>query len=564
MSCKKEKFLVTCALPYANGGLHVGHLAGAYLPGDVYVRYRRLQGHDVHFACGSDEHGAAITILALRENTTPRAIVDKYHEVLKNDLEKCGIEFDIFSRTTHPCHIKRSQEFFLNLRQNGFIEEKSEKRLYCGKCQRFLPDRYVVGECPSCHSQGARGDQCEKCGTWYEPEALINPVCQICRVTSAGLKDTSHWYISLDKLESKLRPWLESKTGWRRNVLGYAFQPLKAELAPRSITRDLDWGVPVPLPEAAGKVLYVWFDAPIGYISASEDWAQRSGQPDKWKEYWEDPGTHLVHFIGKDNIIFHTVVWPAILMGDGRYILPDLVAGNEFLNLEGEKISTSRNYAIWTSDAVSAVGRDLLRFYVTRISPENSDANFTWQDFQSRINGELADVLGNLVNRTLSFLVKNYAGCLVPEKITVAQRVQTGIEESLAAYCQHLDNAFSKLALEAIIDLGRLLNVFFQEAEPWKVRKTDALKAHQSLHSVCLGIKAIALMLYPICPGIAQKIWEQLGFRGQLQKEAVLDDCLRPFDPAQKLGDRIEPVVQKVEDSLVAREREKLGLLLAR
>ena len=532
------------------------------MPGDVYVRYRRLQGHDVHFACGSDEHGAAITILALKEKTSPRAIVDKYHEVLKRDLEKCGIEFDIFSRTSHPCHIKRSQEFFLNLRKNGYIEEKSEKRLFCGRCRRFLPDRYVVGECPSCHAAGARGDQCEKCGTWYEPETLIDPICQICGVTKAGLKDTSHWYISLDKLEPKLRAWLESKTHWRKNVLGYAFQPLKAELAPRSITRDLDWGVPVPLPEASGKVLYVWFDAPIGYISASEDWSQQIGEPDKWLDYWADQNTRLVHFIGKDNIIFHTVVWPAVLMGDGRYILPDLVAGNEFLNLEGEKISTSRNYAIWTSDAVDAVGVDLLRFYLTRISPESGDANFTWQDFQARANGELADILGNLVNRTLSFLNKNYEGRIAPEEVRIAQRVQSGIEETLGQYCRHLDGAFSKPALEAVIEFGRSLNVFFQKTEPWKVRKTDALKAHQSLHSVCLGIKAIALMLYPVCPGIAQKIWAQLGFDGKLGKEGSLDDCLKPFGPSQKLSIHIEPIVRKVEDALVEQEREKLGRML--
>ena len=556
------KYIVCSALPYANGPLHIGHLAGCYLPADVYVRFKRLQGHDVHYVCGSDEHGAAITFLALKMNASPKSIVDKYHEVLKNDLEACGIDFDIFSRTTHPCHINRSQEFFLNLKNKGLIETKTEKRLYCSSCEKFLPDRYVVGECPKCHSLSARGDQCEKCGTWYEPEQLINPICQICGKTKAVLKDTTHWYLSLNKLEQKLTNWLESKTWWRKSVLGYAFQPLKSELVPRSITRDLDWGVPVPLAEAKDKVLYVWFDAPIGYISASEDWSIRQNKPNLWESYWADPETKLIHFIGKDNIVFHTVVWPAILMGDGRYVLPHLVAGNEFLNLEGEKISTSRNFAIWTSEAVKLVDRDLLRYYLTRIAPETSDSNFTWADFQSKVNTELADIIGNLVNRCLTFLAKNYAGQICVDAKPVSDpRVSDKIADALKRYTEGMELGLSKLASEEVVGLGRFLNSFMQESSPWSLRKTDPEKAHRVLQDLLFGIKALAVLLFPICPKLANNIFKQLGFEKSIDQLGI-EEVTRPYEMNQKLSNEIQPVVQKMEDSLVAEQRQKLDLVL--
>jgi len=556
------KYIVCSALPYANGPLHIGHLAGCYLPADVYVRFKRLQGHDVHYVCGSDEHGAAITFLALKMNASPKSIVDKYHEVLKNDLEACGIDFDIFSRTTHPCHINRSQEFFLNLKNKGLIETKTEKRLYCSSCEKFLPDRYVVGECPKCHSLSARGDQCEKCGTWYEPEQLINPICQICGKTKAVLKDTTHWYLSLNKLEQKLTNWLESKTWWRKSVLGYAFQPLKSELVPRSITRDLDWGVPVPLAEAKDKVLYVWFDALIGYISASEDWSIRQNKPNLWESYWADPETKLIHFIGKDNIVFHTVVWPAILMGDGRYVLPHLVAGNEFLNLEGEKISTSRNFAIWTSEAVKLVDRDLLRYYLTRIAPETSDSNFTWADFQSKVNTELADIIGNLVNRCLTFLAKNYAGQICVDAKPVSDpRVSDKIADALKRYTEGMELGLSKLASEEVVGLGRFLNSFMQESSPWSLRKTDPEKAHRVLQDLLFGIKALAVLLFPICPKLANNIFKQLGFEKSIDQLGI-EEVTRPYEMNQKLSNEIQPVVQKMEDSLVAEQRQKLDLVL--
>ena len=557
-----EKFIVCCALPYANGGLHLGHLAVAYLPGDIYARYRRMQGHDVHFVCGSDEHGAAITFRAREEGITPQAVVDKYHKVIKDSLEECGIKFDIFSRTTHECHAKRSQDFFLNLQKNGLLEKRTEKRLHCASCNQFLPERYVVGSCPTCGKGGARGDQCEKCGSWYEPEALVDPICQLCKTNKASLKETTHWYFELQKLEPKLRAWLESKqTGeipWRKNVLGYAFQPLKAELTGRAITRDLDWGVPVPLAEAKDKVLYVWFDAPIGYISASEDWAIRQGQPDKWKHYWEDKNSHLIHFIGKDNIIFHTVFWPCILMGDGRYVLPDLVAGNEFLNLEGEKFSTSRNYALWLDETLKIVPADNLRYYLATILPETSDSNFYWDEYQSRINTELADTIGNLSNRCLSFINKNYEGIIAPEGAKCDPAVAESISVAYEEYCKQLNQGLAKVALAAVIDLGRKLNVYFQEQAPWKVRKEDPVKAHGSLYSVSIGIKAIALMLTPYVPGISQKMWNQLGLSSPIENEALEEAINLSFPTGHKISPDVSPIVTKIEDTFIAAQKEAL------
>lgn len=545
----RQKYLVCCALPYANGPLHIGHLAGAYLPGDIYARFRRMQGHDVQFVCGSDEYGVAITVRAVQEGTTPQAIVDKYHALLEADMKSCKISLDVYSRTTHPCHTKRSQEIFTNLLNNGLIETRTEKRLFCETDQQFLPDRYVAGTCPKCNKPGARGDQCEKCGTWFEPEDLLEPVCQICKKTTPVLRETKHWYICLNKLESKLQSWLESKTHWRKTVLGYAFQPIKAELSPRSITRDISWGIPVPLEEAAGKVLYVWFDAPIGYISASEDLSLRQGEPDLWKRYWEDKDTRLIHFIGKDNIIFHSVVWPAVLMGDGRYVLPDLVAGNEFLNLEGDKISTSRNFAIWVADAVKLVDVDLLRYYLTRISPETSDSNFTWEEFQQRVNSELADVLGNLANRSLSFIAKNYGGAFPIDGQCDGDVVEK-IKDTYSSYSAALEGGFSRGSSDSVVELGRYLNGYFQERAPWKLRKEDPALAHQVLYSVAVGLCAVAKLLFPICPGVAERIYQQLGF-SQSPAEAGFVGEWWNVPVSQKLSAEVAPIVGKIEDAFV-------------
>ena len=560
---KKEKFIVCCALPYANGPFHVGHFAGCYIPGDVYARFRRMQGHDVHFICGSDEHGVAITLLALKEGKTPQEIVDHFHGLLKQDLIDARVSVDIFSRTTAPCHYNRSQDFFLRLYKKGLIEKKTENRLFCEQYDQFLPDRYVVGTCPRCGHPDARGDECEKCGSWYEPEELLNPVFQYDRTAKVTLKETSHWYIRLDLLEKDLEGWLHTKTSWRKNVMGYAMQPIKAELAPRSITRDLSWGIPVPLEDAKNKVLYVWFDAPIGYISASKDWAIKKGEPDAWKKYWEDKESKLVHFIGKDNVVFHTVVWPAVLIGDGRYSLPHLVAANEFLNLEGKKISTSRNYAVWAKEAIEAVGPDLLRYYLTRIAPESSDSDFSWSDFQSKVNTELADVIGNLFQRSLTFLNKYFEGTLTqnlsPDYYEPV--VQEKITAVISSYITALEGGFSKIALEEILSFGRFLNVYLQERAPWTTRKTDLEKAHKELSIVVSSLSIIAVLITPICPGLGEIMWEQLGgVKEEVHKQMISLEFLLQARANTTIHGTPTPLVTKITDEFVEEQRSKLKI----
>ena len=426
-----EKILVTAALPYANGPLHVGHLAGAYIPADVYVRYKRLKGADIIFICGSDEHGVPITIRADKENVGPKDIVDRYHSMMKKSFERIGVDFDNYSRTSLPLHHKISQDFFLNLYHKGFIREQEVRQYYCATCGRFLPDRYIEGECPHCRALGARGDQCESCGRWLEPEQLITPKCKVCG-SSPELRTTRHWYFKLSEFQKHLEEWQESKADWKNNVREFCSGWFQEGLTDRPITRDIDWGIPVPLPDAAGKVLYVWFDAPIGYISSSVEWAQNQGAPERWRDYWLDPQTRLIHFIGKDNIVFHAIVWPATLMAHGDFILPAQIPANEFLNIEGKKISTSRNWAVWVDEYLAVFPPDPLRYWLEANAPESKDADFTWKDFQTRNNSELADVLGNLVNRSLSFIEKHFDAKVPPAgNLSEADRARNS-----AVFCQ--------------------------------------------------------------------------------------------------------------------------------
>ncbi|RMD99283.1 MAG: methionine--tRNA ligase, partial [Calditrichaeota bacterium] len=405
--------MVTSALPYANGPIHLGHLAGAYLNADIYVRYQRLKHRDVIFICGTDEHGAAITLLADKLGKHPREIVDYYWKDHKETFDQFGISFDIFSRTTEPIHYKTSQEFFLSLYHKGYLVERTIKQLYCPKDKRFFLFCYVEGTCPHCGYPGARGDQCEKCGKWIDPLELIEPRCMICG-TTPEVRETTHLYMDLKKFEDRLRAWLDTKTHWKDNVRNFCYGWLNEGLEERAVTRDLDWGVPVPLPGYEGKVLYVWIDAPIGYLSATKKWAENIGDPERWRRYWLQEDTKLVHFIGKDNIVFHAIVWPAVLMGQDGYILPSEIPANEFLNIEGRKISTSKNYAIWLREYLEQFPPDPMRYVLASTMPENKDSDFSWRDFQGRVNGELADILGNFINRTLSFVNKNYQG-QVPE-----------------------------------------------------------------------------------------------------------------------------------------------------
>src|SRR5690625_230228 len=408
-----KRTLVTSALPYANGPIHLGHIAGAYLPADLYVRYKRLTGEDVLYICGSDEHGVPITIAAEQEGVDPQEIVDTFHARNKKVFDKTGISFDYYGRTSAPVHHETSQQFFGKLYEDGVFIQKTEKQLYDPEAEMFLPDRYVKGTCPNCGYEEAYGDQCENCGTSLSPAELINPKSAITGDTPETRK-TTHGYLPLGDFQEKREQWIASRENWKPNVAGQVKSWLRDGLSDRAVTRDLSWGVPVPLEDAEGKVLYVWFDAPIGYISATKEWAEQQGDPELWRTYWQDEETDLIHFIGKDNIVFHCIMFPAILMAYGDYVLPKNVPANEFLNLEGQKLSTSRGWSVWLEDYLEYFEADLLRYVLGTILPETKDSDFSWEAFQNKVNSELADILGNFIYRTTSFTHKYFDG-IVPE-----------------------------------------------------------------------------------------------------------------------------------------------------
>ncbi len=554
----KEKILVTAALPYANGPVHLGHLAGAYLPADVYARYQRLKGSDVIFICGSDEHGVPITIRADRENTTPQAVVDRFHNMMKDSFRRLGILFDNYSRTSIPLHHKISQDFFLVLKEKGYISEQSVQQMYCVTCRRFLPDRYIEGECPHCHSQGARGDQCESCGRWLEPEQIINPKCKICGSTPE-MRQTRHWYFRLSELQKRLEAWQASKTGWKSNVREFCSGWFKDGLTDRPITRDIDWGIPVPLPNAAGKVLYVWFDAPIGYLSSTVEWAGKLGQPERWREYWCDPSTRMIHFIGKDNIVFHAIVWPAMLMAHGEFILPDNVPANEFLTIEGEKLSTSRNWAIWADEYLDAFPPDPLRYYLAANAPETKDSDFAWKEFQARNNSELADILGNLVNRSLSFAEKHFDAKVPPAgSLTQADHDMLDLIDSSAERIgRSLDDFQVRRGLGELMDLARAGNKYFNDASPWSSIKQDRGKTATTLNTTIQLQAALAVLMDPFLPFSAEKLWNMLGAPGSHhdQRWHALKNLRLP--DGNTLGRR-QILFNKIEDGVIDAQIAKL------
>jgi len=404
-----KRTLVTAALPYANGPLHIGQIAGAYLPADIFVRYSRLAGKDILFMCGTDEYGVPITITADKTGKTPQEIVDHFYSLIKDSFDNFGISFDNFSRTSAPIHTETAQEFFLKLLEKDFLVKRDSEQWFDTDKNMFLPDRYVTGTCPQCGSDDAKGDQCEVCGKWYESVDLIDPVSQLSGKTPV-LKKTTHWYMRFDKFQDQLSEFLDSRSHWKANVMNYCRGWLKEGLEERAVTRDLDWGVPVPLEEAEGKKIYVWFEAVLGYISATKEWAQQQGKPDLWEEYWKSDDTRLIHFIGKDNIYFHALMFPAMLMGHGGYVLEDDVPANEFLNFKGRKLSTSKNYAVWLHEYLENFEPDPLRYVLAANAPEGKDSDFSWQDFQSKNNNELADIFGNFVHRTITFAHKYFDG----------------------------------------------------------------------------------------------------------------------------------------------------------
>ena len=500
-----KRTLVTCALPYANGPVHIGHLAGAYIPGDIYVRYLRMRGEDVVFVCGSDEHGVPITIKARAQGVTPQDIVDKYHQVMKDAFTGLGINFDIYSRTTSQVHDATASEFFRKLYDDDKFITKETEQYYDEEAKTFLADRYIVGTCPKCGNPGAYGDQCEKCGSTLSPEELIDPRSALSGSTPKKVK-TKHWYLPLDQYEPWLRDWiLEQHKEWKTNVYGQCKSWLDGGLQPRAVSRDLDWGVPVPVEGAEGKVLYVWFDAPIGYISNTKELL-----PESWEKWWKDPETRLVHFIGKDNIVFHCIVFPSMLKAYGDFILPENVPANEFLNLEGDKISTSRNWAVWVHEYEEQFPgqEDVLRYVLTANAPETKDNDFTWKDFQQRNNSELVAVFGNFVTRAV-VLTHKYFGGVVPEN----RKPEPIDAETLAAVIpckealeKYIETFHFREALKEAMNIARIGNKYISDMEPWKVAKTDLDRTASILYT-CLQICAdLAIAFEPFTPFSAGKL----------------------------------------------------------
>ncbi len=512
MSERKEfkRTLVTTALPYANGPVHIGHLAGVYVPADVYVRYLRLKGDDVIMIGGSDEHGVPITLKAKKEGITPQDVVDKYHGIIKDSFERLGISFDIYSRTTSKTHYETASEFFKTLYNKGEFIEKESEQYYDEVANQFLADRYITGTCPHCHSEGAYGDQCEKCGTSLNATDLINPKSMISG-SQPVMRSTKHWYLPLDQHEAALRQWiLEEHKEWKPNVYGQCKSWLDMGLQPRAVSRDLDWGVPVPVKGAEGKVLYVWFDAPIGYISATKELTP------EWEKYWKSDDCRMLHFIGKDNIVFHCIVFPAMLKAEGSYILPENVPANEFLNLEGDKISTSRNWAVWLHEYLDDFKdkQDVLRYVLTATAPETKDNDFTWKDFQARNNNELVAIFGNFVNRIAVLTQKYYNGVVPALGTTTDFDRETMLEiPQIAKRTQdNLDNFRFRDALREAMSMARLGNKYLADTEPWKLIKTDPERVKTIMH-IGLQITAnLAVIMEPFCPFTTKKLQDMINF----------------------------------------------------
>ncbi len=553
-----RKLLVTSALPYANGPLHLGHLAGAYLPADIYVRYQRLRKQNVIYICGSDEHGVPITITAEREGVSPQVIVDRFHEMNKRDFERFGISFDNYSRTSLPLHHETSQEFFLALYNKGLLVEKTVKQLYCPKCKRFLADRYVEGTCPHCGAPGARGDQCEKCGNWIDPLTLIEPKCMICGSTPV-VRETRHFFLPLGRFQDQLRAWLDSKTDWKDNVRNFCYGWLDKGLEDRAVTRDLNWGVRVPLKGYEDKVLYVWFDAPIGYISSTKEWALKKGEPDLWREYWQAEDTELIHFIGKDNIVFHAIVWPAILMGVGGYILPSQIPANEFLNLEGRKLSTSRNYAVWLGEYLDKFPPDPLRYCLAVNAPETKDSDFSWRDFQARNNNELADILGNFVHRTLTFVQRFFNG-RVPERGELAaedEQMLKVLQEAPTRIGRNLEKFEVRKAVREFMEVARAANRYFDSQEPWRTARENRARCATTLNVCVQAVRALAVLGHPFIPFSAAKMWRMLDLPGSVEDEIWDEAGALPVEAGKPLG-KVEILFQKIPDEVIEQEVAKL------
>ena len=546
-----KRYMVTSALPYANGPIHIGHLAGVYVPADIYVRYLRLRGREVKWVCGSDEHGVPITIRASQEGVSPQAVVDKYHELIKRSFEEFGMTFDIYHRTSSPLHHATAAEFFTTLYDKGEFVEMESEQYYDEEAKQFLADRYLIGTCPHCGFEKAYGDQCEKCGSSLNGADLINPHSALSG-SKPVLRKTKHWYLPLDKYEPFLRRWiLEQHQEWKGNVYGQCKSWLDAGLKPRAVTRDLNWGVPVPLDGAAGKVLYVWFDAPIGYISATK------ALTSDWERYWKDEDTRLVHFIGKDNIVFHCIVFPAMLRAHGGYILPDNVPANEFLNIEGQKVSTSRNWAVWLNEYLKDFPnrQDALRYTLAANMPETKDNDFTWKDFQSRNNSELVAILGNFVNRVMVLTCKHFQGTVPPKGVMTAE--DEAVVSSIMTHREGIERAVESFhfrdALKEYMDLARVGNKYLAEMEPWKLVKTDAGRTATVLHVSLQLLSALAGLGEPFLPFTTKKLL------AMLRKERIAWDTVgvEMLPEGYQVGEP-ELLFTKIEDDAIEAQIKKL------
>jgi methionyl-tRNA synthetase len=546
-----KRFTVTAALPYANGPVHIGHLAGCYIPSDIYVRYLRANAKDVKFICGSDEHGVAITIKAKKEGITPQQVIDKYHKMMGDSFKEFGISFDIYSRTSSPTHHETASEFFTNLYDKGMFQEEVTEQYFDAEANQFLADRYITGTCPNCGNENAYGDQCEKCGSTLNPTDLINP-----KSTLSGsvpvMKTTKNWFLPLDRFQENIENFINQHNDWKSNVIGQCKSWLTQGLQPRAMTRDLDWGVKVPLKDAEGKVLYVWFDAPIGYISATKELT-----PD-WEKYWKSEDTRLIHFIGKDNIVFHCIIFPAILMAHGDYILPDNVPANEFLNLEGDKISTSRNWAVWLHEYLEEFKdkQDVLRYVLCANAPETKDNDFTWKDFQARNNNELVAIFGNFVNRVLVLSQKYFDGKVMERSSLTTYDIE--VMEELKKYPSIISNSLEQFrfreGLQEFMNLARLGNKYLADTEPWKVIKEDEQRVKTVLN-IGLQIAAnLAILAEPFLPHTSTKLKTMLNLESHLWSEAGNENLLTNN---HQLGTS-NLLFEKIEDDVIEKQLQKL------
>ncbi|MBN1131534.1 MAG: methionine--tRNA ligase [Bacteroidales bacterium] len=546
------RYLITSALPYANGPIHIGHLAGVYVPSDIYVRYLRQRGKEVISICGSDEHGVPITLKARQEGVTPQNIVDRYHEVNKKAFQEFGITFDIYSRTSNKIHYETASEFFKILYEKGIFIEKTTRQYFDEEANAFLADRYITGTCPHCGNGNAYGDQCEQCGSSLSPQELIDPVSTISG-NKPVLKETTHWYLPLDRYEKWLRKWiLEDHKEWKPNVFGQCKSWLDQGLQPRAVSRDLDWGVPVPVEGAEGKVLYVWFDAPIGYISATKELTG------KWEKYWKDESTRMIHFIGKDNIVFHCIIFPCMLKAEGSYILPDNIPANEFLNLENEKISTSRNWAVWLHEYLEDFPgkQDVLRYVLCANAPESKDNDFTWNDFQNRNNNELVAILGNFVNRTIVLTHNYFKGCVpeISDLLKTDSEVLDEIRNIASRVTDSLENFRFREAVKLTMDLARLGNKYLADTEPWKLIKTDEARV-KTILNISLQITAnLSILMDPFLPFSMEKLRNFISFN------EISWDLLGSHE-LLKAGHQIHNaglLFEKIEDEQIRAQKDKL------